>query len=252
MSERPSDSSGMTPGDPLHPGNGEPPRPEAPEAPTAPVPSAPPPSTSPGGGLWSSPQSPAPTQPSPPPTSPGYYGPASPPPPGAGGAVPASRPSGFSGQLVLAGWWRRVGAFLIDQLLIGVIALIPLSLLGIGILASNDGDDTGVVALVLALIVSLLVWAVVALLYAPLMMSKTNGKTLGRMATGIRVVRASGESMTFGVAAIREIVLKGLVVGIASAVIPLVPWLIDILWPLWDEENRALHDFPVNTRTILD
>jgi len=27
-------------------------------------------------------------------------------------------------------------------------------------------------------------------------------------------------------------------------------WLLDILWPLWDEENRALHDFVVNTRSI--
>jgi len=27
--------------------------------------------------------------------------------------------------------------------------------------------------------------------------------------------------------------------------------LIDYLWPLWDEENRALHDYVVNTRTVL-
>ena len=26
--------------------------------------------------------------------------------------------------------------------------------------------------------------------------------------------------------------------------------LADVLWPLWDEENRALHDFVVDTRTI--
>ena len=26
--------------------------------------------------------------------------------------------------------------------------------------------------------------------------------------------------------------------------------LIDWLWPLWDDENRALHDFIVNTRTV--
>jgi hypothetical protein len=26
--------------------------------------------------------------------------------------------------------------------------------------------------------------------------------------------------------------------------------LVDVLWPLWDEENRALHDFIVNTRTV--
>ena len=27
--------------------------------------------------------------------------------------------------------------------------------------------------------------------------------------------------------------------------------LVDYLWPLWDEENRALHDYLVDTRTVL-
>ena len=27
--------------------------------------------------------------------------------------------------------------------------------------------------------------------------------------------------------------------------------LVDYLWPLWEEENRALHDFLVDTRTVL-
>jgi len=26
--------------------------------------------------------------------------------------------------------------------------------------------------------------------------------------------------------------------------------VVDNLWPLWDEENRALHDFVVNSRVI--
>jgi len=26
--------------------------------------------------------------------------------------------------------------------------------------------------------------------------------------------------------------------------------VLDALWPLWDEENRALHDLVVNTRVI--
>jgi hypothetical protein len=25
-----------------------------------------------------------------------------------------------------------------------------------------------------------------------------------------------------------------------------------VLWPLWDDENRALHDFVVDTRTVKD
>ena len=26
----------------------------------------------------------------------------------------------------------------------------------------------------------------------------------------------------------------------------------DALWPLWDDENRALHDFVVNSRVVRD
>ena len=28
--------------------------------------------------------------------------------------------------------------------------------------------------------------------------------------------------------------------------------LADVLWPLWDDENRALHDFVVNSRVVQD
>ena len=100
--------------------------------------------------------------------------------------------------------------------------------------------------------VTLLVFLVVALLYAPLMMSKTNGQTVGRMATGIRVIRAGGEPITFGFAALREIAVKGLLFGILGSFTFGIAQLIDYLWPLWDDENRALHDFIVDTRVVQD
>jgi uncharacterized RDD family membrane protein YckC len=94
--------------------------------------------------------------------------------------------------------------------------------------------------------------AIVALAYAPVLMARTNGKTLGRMATGIRVVRANGQPMTLAWAALREVAVKALLVGIVSSVTFGLGYLLDVLWPLWDDENRALHDFVVDTRTVLD
>ena len=88
----------------------------------------------------------------------------------------------------------------------------------------------------------------VALLYAPALMARTNGKTFGRMATGIRVVRANGEPIDFGFAMLREVVVKALLFGIVRDRSPAGCQLVDNLWPLWDEENRALHDFVVDTR----
>ena len=51
---------------------------------------------------------------------------------------------------------------------------------------------------------------------------------------------------------VREVLVKTLLVGVVSGATGGIGWLLDVLWPLWDEENRALHDFVVNTRTIRD
>jgi uncharacterized RDD family membrane protein YckC len=172
---------------------------------------------------------------------PGYT---SPPPPGvAGGGQAAPAP----------GWWSRVGATLIDGIIIGIGALLIMALFGsvfsVGFFAS---DEAGVAAVIVGLLLSFVAIAIVALLYAPFMMARTNGRTLGRMAVGNRVVRANGAPMTFGWAMLREVVVKALLFGFVSSFTFGLASLADVLWPLWDDENRALHDFVVDTRTVKD
>ena len=142
-----------------------------------------------------------------------------------------------------------MGAALLDALIVSsiiVVVLIPLGATGAVSTAEELSalDPAGQAAVFAALLAGML--------YAPLMMWRTNGKTLGRMATGIRVVRSSGDPMSFGIAAIREILIKGVVVGFISQTSVGIVALIDVLWPLWDRENRALHDFPVDTRVVID
>jgi uncharacterized RDD family membrane protein YckC len=212
MSERSGDSGDLTSGDPLGGGG-------APEAPRH------------ESGL------------------PGYT---SPPPPGAGGPVaPAyGQDPSVLGRYVLAGWWSRVGAQIVDGIIVSVGALVLfLPLVAAGL---NVDSDASWVAFVVAAIVWVLCVAVVAMLYAPAMMARTNGKTLGRMVTNIRVVRAGGEPMTFGFAMIREVAVKSILVGIVGAITAGIAPILDVLWPLWDEENRALHDYVVNTRVVKD
>ncbi len=108
----------------------------------------------------------------------------------------------------------------------------------------------GAVAFVVAALLGVLAITVVAFLYAPLMMSRTNGQTVGRMVVDIRVIRADGGRMTFGFAMLREVLIKSLLFGVLSSITFGLASLLDVLWPLWDEENRALHDFVVNTRVI--
>jgi uncharacterized RDD family membrane protein YckC len=188
--------------------------------------------------------------PPPAPEAPGYT---TLPPPGAGGPPAPAQAGAVAGRYVLSGWWRRAGALVIDGLIISVAALALIVAItapfSIGFFA---GEDFGIASLVVGLLFAIVAVTIVSLLYAPAMMARTNGKTLGRMVTGIRVIRADGGEMTFGFAMLREVAVKALLFGIAGSITAGLANLVDYLWPLWDEENRALHDFVVNTRTILD
>jgi uncharacterized RDD family membrane protein YckC len=153
----------------------------------------------------------------------------------------------------LSGWWRRVGAQVVDGIIVCVGALLLLVAItapfSVGFFA---GSHAGTASLAVGLVIALVCVAAAALLYAPAMMARTNGRTLGRMAAGIRVVRANGEPMTFGVAVLREVVYKSLLFPLVGSVTGGIANLLDVLWPLWDDENRALHDMLVDTRVVLD
>lgn len=186
-----------------------------------------------------------------PPVSPGAagYG-GGPVPPGAfAGPPPAPDPwNAGASPLVLAEWWRRAVAALVDGFVIAGIALILFIPLGaIGLTIDTDG---GVVAFVLALIAFALVVALAALIYQPVMLWRTNGQTIGKMATGIRVIKTDRTPMDIFTAIVREVVLKSVALGIIASLTFSIAYLVDWLWPLFDDENRALHDFPVNTRVV--
>jgi uncharacterized RDD family membrane protein YckC len=224
----------------------DPERPPGPETPTRPQAPAP------------GPQAPAPGPQAPPPapqgppgyappqeSAPSYGGPV---PPG-GWQQPIARPeSGWAGR-PLASWGSRLAAYLIDYL----ILLIPIGILGVLIVGALVDDDSSWLAWALSGIVWAFVAAVVFLLYAPLLMMRDgprNGQTFGKQMLGLRVVRDSGEPMSFGWAALREVVLKNLAVNIASAIIPIIPWFLNYFWPLWDDQNRALHDMAASTHVV--
>jgi uncharacterized RDD family membrane protein YckC len=152
-----------------------------------------------------------------------------------------------------AGWWSRVGATIVDS----IIVLIPATVLGAlifgGVAAAAGDDEGGFFAAVLAILAYMALLAVALFVYAPLLMRRPgekNGQTWGKQLFGIRVVRTNGVPMDFIWSGLREVVVKVLGLGVASAFIPLLPWLLDVLWPLWDDENRAVHDFIVETRVV--
>jgi uncharacterized RDD family membrane protein YckC len=154
----------------------------------------------------------------------------------------------------LASWGSRLGAWLIDGLIVSVPATIIFWTLVAGAIGlTGDDNDAGFWVLVAGAALSVLIFAVIALVYAPVTMARQgahNGQTWGKQAVGIRVVRDGGESMGFWWAALREVGIKGVAVGVASFIIPFIPWFLDYFWPLWDDQNRALHDMVVSTHVV--
>jgi uncharacterized RDD family membrane protein YckC len=186
------------------------------------------PESSPGGGQPpSSPQAP----PSAGPPAPSGQ------PPAPAAPQPAQR-TGYTGG-PLAGWGSRVGAALID----GLITTIPIWI-GVGLVFAGKGG-IGSVLILLGL--------VIAFLYYPMTMQRpaeSNGQTIGKQLLNIRVRRDSGEPFDFGSALLREFVIKYLLFNVVGSFFFYIPTLLDILWPLWDEENRALHDMLAKSHVV--
>ena len=140
------------------------------------------------------------------------------------------------------GWWARVGAALLDT---AFVFCAVVGTIGVGFAAAAVVGDA---VLIPSLVAAIAVW----LFYSPFLMQRPagrNGQTWGRQITGVRVVPASRGRMTFGRAFVREFVVKTALFGWAGGVI-VIGYLLDVLWPLWDSENRALHDMLVATRVV--
>jgi uncharacterized RDD family membrane protein YckC len=141
----------------------------------------------------------------------------------------------------LAGWWPRAAALVLDSLVLVAVAL-PIVIATI--LLADTTDE---------LVAELIAYAVVlplALAYAPLLMMRAgprNGQTLGKQATGIRVVREDGAPITLGKALVREVVGRQLLAWITFSIYS----LFDYLWPLSDKRNQALHDKIAGTLVVL-
>ena len=163
-----------------------------------------------------------------------------------GRAAPAPPPTTEPGTFVaggvtyeLAGWWSRVGAGVIDILIALVVPILVSVFVAISI-----NVVLGVLLGVLGVIAG---W-----LYPSLMIWQTDGRTVGKRATNVRVVQESGRPFDAGTAFVREFVVKGVAVGIANSVTGGLAGLLNVLWPLWDEQNRAVHDMIVKTRVVHD
>jgi uncharacterized RDD family membrane protein YckC len=129
-----------------------------------------------------------------------------------------------------AGWWVRVGAYLIDTVLL-IVALFILAIIG------------AIVSRGLEIVLILLWFVVVFIGYWVYFEGSESGQTVGKRAVGIRVRTTSNERISYGQAFGRNLVAR--VIGL----LPLIG-LIDVLWPLWDSEKQCLHDKAASTIVV--
>lgn len=142
------------------------------------------------------------------------------------------------------GFWIRFVAYLIDGLVLAIAAGVIVAIfVAFAILTGVEHDSEepspeiifGTVLMILALIV--INW-----LYEALMTSSPRGATLGKMAIGVRIVRADGAQLSFGRATARHF-LKVMIT-------PLVPLAIGYLMAAFTARKRALHDVLADTLVL--
>ena len=129
---------------------------------------------------------------------------------------PVDRPDRYA-----ASWWGRVGASILDSIVIAI----PLLL---GVLASAAGVD----ALGSVLVV---VYFAAILLYAPVLLATRAGRTIGKQAADIRVETMDGGTPGFWRAFGRELLKT--IFGFT-----VILWIVDVLWPLWDDQRQTFAD----------
>ncbi len=142
----------------------------------------------------------------------------------------------------LAKFWHRVGAAALDAVLVGVAAYVLVAAAHLYTTTHIHGRSTSLIHLWPA--------AVVWLLYAGALEcrpGRRNGQTFGKQAADIRVAGANGKAIGLTTALVREGIGRALPFALATITPPLAAlWALyfvaDCIWPLWDKQNRTLHD----------
>ncbi|GAB2991314.1 RDD family protein [Nocardioides montaniterrae] len=178
----------------------------------------------------------------------------------------------------LSGWWKRVLAYLIDGLVIGVPTLIVVApqlgdLLDVmrdqmhqaeahpGM--STHAFDARSAHIFHTMSLHQLPIVLLSLVYFAGML-RWKGATLGKLATGLRVrLREQPGQLPWGAVLRRVGILNGLslvpsllgAVGLEQVGSPLgiligIFVTVDVLWPLWDKNRQALHDKVAGTNVV--
>jgi uncharacterized RDD family membrane protein YckC len=128
-----------------------------------------------------------------------------------------------------AGWWLRVAATLIDNILLFAVAMIIL-------FAARGATGASLIALGGGVV------------YQAVMLA-SKGQTLGNMAASTVVVDAKTGAQVDAGRAWGRSAMEALI-SFGGGLLFGIPMLLDILWPLWDKQNQTLHDKVAGTVVV--
>ena len=176
------------------------------------------------------------------------------PPPG--GAPPPTTPAVPTtgapvGAANYAEWWKRAVAGIIDGIIIGIInAILSIPLGGLFTVTQPSVDaTTGQInfgpGFFTAWAAGNILWLVIDLVYYIYFHGNEKAQTPGKMVMKLQLRDdATGGAPGYGKAAIRTVV--AIVLAFACG----LPYLVSILWPLWDSKKQTLHDKAAGTVVI--
>jgi uncharacterized RDD family membrane protein YckC len=141
--------------------------------------------------------------------------------------------------LELAGRAVRLGAAILDGLVIAGLVAVPL-MIGILVSGSNANGTSRFpgIAILLALI-GFIVWAWFTILYV-----SRNGQTIAKKMLGIKVVRTDGSPASLG----RIFWLRNFVNGLLG-VIPFYSWIDPLL--IFSDSRQCIHDKIADTIVVV-
>jgi uncharacterized RDD family membrane protein YckC len=139
-----------------------------------------------------------------------------------------------------AGFWLRVGAYIIDFIIIMIIAFVIGVGLGILFYTNSPGYNANVFSSPGFLAMFYVIFIPIIILYFALQESSSKQATLGKRAVHVKVISLEGNRISFGKAAIRTIVRFIPVVG------PLGCLAIG-----FSAKKQGLHDWAASTYVVF-
>jgi uncharacterized RDD family membrane protein YckC len=150
----------------------------------------------------------------------------------------------------LSEWWKRAVAAIIDAFVVGIPAYILMFLFGLGVASEAEidpvtGEIEGGGGIVAGFFISIIIIAVLGVLYFVILNGGEKGQTVGKMVMKIQVRdEQTGGPIGYGKAFLRWLVAQalGFLCGIGT--------LVDLLFPLWDPKRQTIHDKAVGSLVV--